>query len=467
VFLGNGDGTLALAATIDIEDQPQVADLNGDGMPDLSGVAGQRFLVFLGSEDGRFCSLDAPCKPWRELRALKLALLGDVDLDGRLDLVTMTPDSRVDTTLAALESPSQPSSSYAMYYPGGPPAMALAEVTGDAWPDLIVVSGSIYVSPGLGNGKFGDPRPAARGTRTGYFEQFYDIVAADFNRDGRVDLGYVMRYDEPDDGFEVGILFGDGQGNFSQSAFLKDSFRDRVLINLADWNSDGVPDLAFGDAKVLHVAVSIPLAVSSASGEPALAPGSLASIQGLNLAPVEIAAPRFEVLPTILGGVRVQVSEGSGSYDAELLYVSPSRVNFRIRPLSAVGRLSGRVLGPGGATYEFSLLVRPRAPAIFTSDGVHAVASVTATSSTIDAVLCATGLSRTTPSEITVTVNGQGIVADSMFTTDSLPGLDLVEVRIPRPVVCPDKGPCRAATVRMSVGDAQSQTVVLDIRDVQ
>lgn len=90
VFLGNGDGTFKLSATLsaanEVYGQPVAADFNGDGIIDLaitSGSSGPGVVsIFLGNGDGTFGSpvgFTAGNDPvW--------AGLGDFNGDGKPDL---------------------------------------------------------------------------------------------------------------------------------------------------------------------------------------------------------------------------------------------------------------------------------------------------------------------------------------------------------------------------------------------
>src|SRR6185295_1108114 len=88
-----------------------------------------------------------------------------------------------------------------------------------------------------------------------------------------------------------------------------------------------------------NFAATIPVvSVSAASyGATGLAPGSIASAFGTNLA--EVAQPATTLpLPTELGGTTVNISDSRGTVrDAPLLYVSPGQINFYVPPGTATG----------------------------------------------------------------------------------------------------------------------------------
>jgi hypothetical protein len=121
--------------------------------------------------------------------------------------------------------------------------------------------------------------------------------------------------------------------------------------------------------------------------------------------------------------------------------------------------------GPGG-TYEFSLSVRPLAPGIFTSDGVHAVAALSASPSNLDVLVYATGWNGSPASATTVTVGDRSFEAFSVLSLPGVAGLDLVRVVIPRTSLCGTSFYCGQHLLGMKVGEAQSNRVLLDLRYV-
>src|SRR5690348_1284044 len=107
-------------------------------------------------------------------------------------------------------------------------------------------------------------------------------------------------------------------------------------------------------------------AVSAASGDPRLAPNSLGSLYGPNIA----AQTAFGVAPypTNLGGVSVQVVDSAGnSQAAPLLYVSPEQINFVMPSGMADGPATINVSN-GASMLTGSVRNQSVAPALFTAN---------------------------------------------------------------------------------------------------
>jgi uncharacterized protein (TIGR03437 family) len=107
----------------------------------------------------------------------------------------------------------------------------------------------------------------------------------------------------------------------------------------------------------------------AASYGPRVAPGSLASIFGTNLASGEASASAFP-LPTNLLGTSVAI----GGASVPLLYVNTNQINFQAPSSLKSGTASLVVHGPGGASASFTFTVTSSAPAIFQYGTNHAVA---------------------------------------------------------------------------------------------
>jgi len=116
-------------------------------------------------------------------------------------------------------------------------AIANGDFNNDGILDLVTVNtGTLSFYKGLGGGKFANPAnqtlPAYRG----------QIVVADFNRDGKLDLAIATSCCSVPGG--VNIYLGNGDGTFTQGISISGNGSNAVSLALADFNGDHLPDLA-------------------------------------------------------------------------------------------------------------------------------------------------------------------------------------------------------------------------------
>jgi uncharacterized protein (TIGR03437 family) len=119
---------------------------------------------------------------------------------------------------------------------------------------------------------------------------------------------------------------------------------------------------------------------SAAAPSAGLAPGSLASIFGSNLAAAETSAAT-QPLPADLGGVSVSITDAAGKQlSAPLLYVAPGQINLLIPDGAAAGSATF-VVNTGSGTQSFTANIQTVAPALFSMSGTGSgVAAATAIS---------------------------------------------------------------------------------------
>jgi VCBS repeat-containing protein len=156
VLLGNGNGTFQSAVNFGVGSIPllvKVGDLNGDGRLDLvtSNLVSNDVSVLLGNGDGTFQSAVNFAV---DNRPVSVAV-ADVNGDGRLDLVTANQGSG-GSTVTVLRGNGNGTFQSAVNFaiPANPTSLAVADVNGDGRPDLVMSSyyDTNNVSVMLGNG---------------------------------------------------------------------------------------------------------------------------------------------------------------------------------------------------------------------------------------------------------------------------------------------------------------------------
>ncbi|HEV3417977.1 MAG TPA: VCBS repeat-containing protein, partial [Pirellulales bacterium] len=245
VLRGNGDGTFQTAVNYAVGDQPTslaVGDVNGDGNMDLAvaNAATQDVSLLLGQPDGTF--LPEPRLDLRHEPAVTLSgnfsssvLLGDFNGDGHLDLALANSADvgvRVRVALGAGDGTFGPAQ--AVVVGGAPQALVAADFSGTGRLGFATADGTIgavTVRLGLGDGTFqAPPRISAVNDPNG-------LVAADFNDAGINDIAVA------NDGAPGGasVLLGNGDGTFqSQTQFATGV---STAVAAADLRSDGLMDL--------------------------------------------------------------------------------------------------------------------------------------------------------------------------------------------------------------------------------
>lgn len=218
-----------------------IADLNGDGKPDLAvaNLKSNDVTILLGDGKGGF--VPSQGSPFPAGNSPNDIAVGDFNGDGKLDLAFPNHDTKYVTVLLGdgrggfTPAPGSPLTVQSKPHPHG---IAAGDLNGDRKLDLVVESwedDKVEVLFGDGKGRFVTPGSLFTVGRMPY----YKVRVNDVNKDGRLDIITTNLK-----GNSVTVLLGDGKGGFTQAMGSPFAVANSPFsFAIGDLNGDNAPDL--------------------------------------------------------------------------------------------------------------------------------------------------------------------------------------------------------------------------------
>lgn len=245
ILHGQADGTLSAPESITVPVTPDVAvvgDVDGNGTLDLVSISSNAAAsgtttvnVLLGDGHGNFQLSGAQ----QTLNGYgpSSPFLADLEGDGQPDLILATLDVSGTTRLVWLKNTGGafgPATTLTAAQSGG---FAVADLNGDGRPDILYVANggaAMHILVNQGNGLFKDQVAAGFGSTVG------TPIVFDFNLDRIPDV--VIEVQQPGN-IQLVSFQGNGDGSFTKISSLTSSSPVEQLV-MGDFDHDGFPDLA-------------------------------------------------------------------------------------------------------------------------------------------------------------------------------------------------------------------------------
>ncbi|MFE2105932.1 FG-GAP repeat domain-containing protein [Kitasatospora sp. NPDC059463] len=258
-------------------------DFNGDGKVDIAGkFSDGQLLMWAGNGNGTVSTSGYSLVPSGNFGSVSDLVAADFNGDGKTDVAGRFSDGQL-LMWAGNGNGTVSASGYAMWPGTGFGAVSgllAADFNGDGKVDIAgkTSNGQLLMWPGNGNGTVN----GAAGTNmfaSGNLGSVTDLVAADFNKDGKVDVAGKFS-----DG-QLLMWAGNGNGTVSASGFsmlASGNFAAVSDLVAGDFNNDGKVDIAgkFSDGQLLMWTGNGNGTVST-SGYSMLASGNFAAVSDL------------------------------------------------------------------------------------------------------------------------------------------------------------------------------------------
>jgi hypothetical protein len=221
-------------------------DLNGDGLADIVGIdsTAASITVWLAKADGTVGTPTSYALPGNTTEA---AVLADMNGDGKVDVVVATRSSSNQEEISVLTGNGDGTLNAPQSFPvptPSPPAsggttqignLIAADLRGTGHLDIVGSNGLVLLNSGTGTFTVGT---WAFTPELGTSDLAPNLVAADFNNDGKIDLAVGT-------GEAVNIYLGNGDGTFTAGKSYS-SINDNGYLTATDLDGDGNIDLYVG-----------------------------------------------------------------------------------------------------------------------------------------------------------------------------------------------------------------------------
>jgi hypothetical protein len=283
-FPGKGDGTLGNASSTPLPPYGAQAiaagDFNGDGNLDVAVGASQFASVAFGNGDGTFQTPTAynlnPTLP----EAAESIVVADMNGDGKPDLI-VGEGSAFNRTTLLLNDGSGSFTNMSSFQLGGwqSASIGVGDFNGDGKNDIVLLSGgagdsqnqgedgTLSVLLGNGDGTMRSARYISESTPVANTTRGLAVAAADFNGDGFQDLIYQACSNTISSSCGFTLLLADGAGGYQPPALFSAPVSGSHFLALGDFNHDGKPDVAvFNDCDASCTASSVSIFLNTGNG---------------------------------------------------------------------------------------------------------------------------------------------------------------------------------------------------------
>ena len=288
--------------TVEKASSLSVADVNGDGSPDLV-IGGDYLSVLLGTGSGTFGAQV-------DYTVTGPAITGDVDGDGKPDVVT---------GWGVLKNHGNGTFDEAVAFSVASQSFWIGDLNGDGVPDLVVENGPtnnnyLGVLLGTGGGHFAPEVDYA-------VHAPYAVQLADLNGDGKPDI-IVSELTAP----AANVLLNHGDGTFAPPVtYGLPGFAE--IIAVSDLNGDGLPDLAISYDTSTSTTTTLGVEVLLNTGGGAFGvpvnevvyDGPFLTYEGSDLAVADLdgdGLPDLAVAQTGSNAISVLLNTGGGTFAA-------------------------------------------------------------------------------------------------------------------------------------------------------